>query len=258
MLLYPVARMLPMLEREKTVRDRENMLLDLLSMLNKSLLYHNPNPEQRLDGNRFQEMLFTSSPLFTTNDIHTGLARLLSRTHPSKFGRVMLATDNKGRLPVHHAAENGHCEVLQLLIRKMNESLEGWGDLMRKHRDSNGNAPGDLAAARGHIGVLEVLYPGETTPIDDCSLLAAAAGAGQLPVVEYLLQRRGMHPDGGGQPESGRTTPLGLASVGGFGRVVRALLRCGADINLTSRGRKTPLLPGRPAQEVRGGRDPTG
>lgn len=47
-----------------------------------------------------------------------------------------------------------------------------------------------------------------------------------------------MHPDTGA--ESGRT-PLGLASAGGYGLIVRALLRYEADVNLTSQGRKTPL-----------------
>jgi len=237
-----VVRRLPMLERETVSWDRENMLLDLLSMLNESLLRHNPDPEPPLDGNTSQKAILISTRLLTVDDTRRELASLVSRIHPSQFGRVMLATDKEGRLPVHHAAKDGHFEVLGLLIRKMNELLEDWGDLMRKYRDSSGKAPGDLAAGKGHINVLKVLCPSETTPMDDCSLLAAAAGAGQLLVVEYLLQRRSMHPDGGEQPgSSGRTTPLGLASAGGFGQVLRALLRCGADVNLTSQGRKTPL-----------------
>lgn len=225
LLLYPLMRGVSTLEFETS----ETVLLDLLSRINESLR-RKPEPS----GDKFRKPRFFFRRL-RADDIHTRLVHFLSRTNPSTFGRVMLVTDHEGRLPVHHAAENGQREVLELLIREMNALLEGWGDLMRKHRDSSGNVPGDLAAGRGHIDVLEALYPSKA-PIDS-SLLAAAAGAGQLLVVEYLLQR-GMHPDG--EPESGRT-PLGLASAGGFGQVIRSLLRCGADVNLATQGRKTPL-----------------
>ncbi|OHF04301.1 hypothetical protein CORC01_00640 [Colletotrichum orchidophilum] len=228
LLLYPIMRELPTLECE-TAKNREKVLLNLPSTFNE-LLDHEPEPSRSK-----LRTLYSIVPRSMIDDVLTKLVNIFSRINPSTFGRVMLVTDHEGRLPVHHAAENGQREVLELLIREMNGFLEGWGDLMRKYRDSSGNAPGDLAAGRGHIDVLDALYPGET-PID-CSLLAAAAGAGQLLVVEYLLQR-GMHPDG--EPASGRT-PLGLASARGFIQVVHSLLRCGADVNLTSQGRKTPL-----------------
>lgn len=98
------------------------------------------------------------------------------REDPLTLERAILATDSDGKLPIHHAAEIGQREVLELLIQRLDESRAGWGDLMRKHRDARGNTPGDLAARKGHSNVLEALFPGETR-IDD-SLLASAADAG--------------------------------------------------------------------------------
>ncbi|KAK1841563.1 hypothetical protein CCHR01_15797 [Colletotrichum chrysophilum] len=226
LLLYPLVR-----ELRGTAENREKVLLDLLLTLNESS-YHKPKSSR---SRLWARLLRQPKTEYMYEHIHTRLVQILSETDLSTFGRVMLVTDCKGRLAVHHAAESGKREALELLVWEMNDFLEGWGDLMRNHRDLSGNAPGDLAAGRGHIDVLDVLYPGET-PID-CSVLVAAAGAGQILVVEYLLQR-GVPPNG--EPASGRT-PLGLASAGGFSQVVHSLLRSGADVNLTSKGRKTPL-----------------
>ncbi|KAK7402650.1 hypothetical protein QQX98_011596 [Neonectria punicea] len=128
------------------------------------------------------------------------------------------------KTPLHCAAENGYAEVAEILAQAA--STEGI--------DNNNNSA-ILAARHGHSAALLAITKGDFEN-REC-LLAEAAGAGQLFIVEYLL-----HNNVSPNCKSQDSVPaLASASANGRIEVVRALLRANADINLTDADRATPL-----------------
>ena len=135
--------------------------------------------------------------------------------------------DIKGRTPLHYAAENGHQEVTEVLAD---------GGESAALEDNEGKLPAELAAAHGHLATLKALNRGKLK-IGDNRLLVAAAGAGQLLVVQYLLQN-GVSPDG---EKSSELLPLSVAASMGHVEIVSTLLRSKARINIEDSDRRTPL-----------------
>ncbi|KAI0598549.1 hypothetical protein F4775DRAFT_592269 [Biscogniauxia sp. FL1348] len=133
--------------------------------------------------------------------------------------------DNKGRSPLSWAAGNGHAAAAHVLLlhRRGADTIDIAAD-----RDRDGRNPVSWASGGGHLGVLRLLLPrgADDADADGWAPLAWAVHNDAPGVVEALaatgevdLDRR----DGAGR------TALSWAVEYGHARVVRALLREGAD-----------------------------
>ncbi|KAK0667487.1 ankyrin repeat-containing domain protein [Cercophora samala] len=151
---------------------------------------------------------------------------------------VLLARDNRDQFPLHHAIQHGQSEIVGLLHELRTKGHASTCDYWYPLPDNLDGyiTPEDLSAQQGQLDTLIKLHAGTANLTQ--SLLSAAAGAGQLLIVKYLLQH-GLDPNM--SSETSDDTPLGLAAAGGFTTVVRFLLDKGADINLADGGRKSPL-----------------
>ncbi|KAK1505510.1 ankyrin-1 [Colletotrichum abscissum] len=139
---------------------------------------------------------------------------------------VVEAADNMGLAPLHYAAERGFTNVTKILIDAQVNSIASAAYARRAAK---------LAAAHGYLETMKSIdggtleYGGE--------LLLAASRAGQLLIVQYLLQQS-VSPDG---QEDAKQRPISVATARGYNEVVRTLLRHKADINLGDSERRTPL-----------------
>ncbi|KAL6483278.1 hypothetical protein MHYP_G00081500 [Metynnis hypsauchen] len=159
--------------------------------------------------------------------------------------------DNNGYTPLHHAALNGHSEVVELLLRneastngpshpKLNEqtSLDlrefkrcGPFDPYINAKNNDNETPLHCAAQYGHSEVVRLLLEELTDPTMRNNRfetpLDLAALYGRLEVVKLLLCA---HPNLL-SCNTRKHTPLHLASRNGHLLVVEVLLNAGMDIN---------------------------
>ena len=67
--------------------------------------------------------------------------------------------DKNGITPIHLAAENGHLEVMKLLIKKTNNP--------NSPEFKNGKTPLHLAAENGHVDIIKILIKYLLKPLDN-------------------------------------------------------------------------------------------
>ncbi|KAK3291436.1 ankyrin repeat-containing domain protein [Chaetomium fimeti] len=164
------------------------------------------------------------------NSTMSAFAMVKAASGIDHLANLLGVLDNSMKTALHHAAESGAIEIAGLLGEK---------DVLRlssRARDVNGNIPAELAAQRGHLDVMKLMV---SWALDDSSdnLLLAAAKAGQLLGVRYLLQQD-CSPDG---PESRSPRPLAQAASEGHVAVVLSLLHAGAHVNMPDQERRTAL-----------------
>ncbi|KAL7897256.1 ankyrin repeat-containing domain protein [Trichoderma sp. TUCIM 5745] len=190
-------------------------ILDILIAQNKDIIYMRDNGGQ--------------TPLhFIAQCGKSDLTEvILSAARESgRLSEVITAVDAQGMTALHHASENGYTAIAQVLTNEMDNKQE---------KDSLGRLAADMAAENGHLATLQAiasnnLYGGHSS-------LIAASRAGQLLIVEYLLQR-GIDPN---SSEFTDHTPLTIASAHGWTGIARALLNHGAELDLGDSERRTPL-----------------
>mmetsp|Transcript_34262 Transcript_34262/g.86620 ORF Transcript_34262/g.86620 Transcript_34262/m.86620 type:complete len:120 (+) Transcript_34262:22-381(+) len=68
---------------------------------------------------------------------------------PKSAAALFNTTDNEGKTPAHHAAENGHADSLRIVLHN------GGGNLSAQ--DEAGCTPAHYASMNGHEGCLTVL-----------------------------------------------------------------------------------------------------
>lgn len=148
-----------------------------------------------------------------------------------KLGRleeVVNSVDGKNRTPLHYAAEYGYEEVAGALVSH-GASIEA--------EDAESKSAAELAAEHGHLSTLKTFVREQTENRD--RLMEAASRAGQLLIVQYLLQYDVSSRE---ENERGfRGAALSVAASWGRNHVVALLLRHGADVNWQDSDRMTPL-----------------
>ncbi|KAL7935471.1 ankyrin repeat-containing domain protein [Trichoderma chlorosporum] len=140
------------------------------------------------------------------------------------LSEILNKSDVSNFTPLHYAAKNGHEEIIQILMEKSQKATL-LNNLVSVEK---------LAAEHGHLRTLRILDRGQLQLEDQ--LLMAAVEAGQLLVVQYLLQA-GITPD----QEIGGQIPICVAAAHGWDAILRILLRHGANINSQDANRQTPL-----------------
>ena len=151
----------------------------------------------------------------------------------SKYGDVRHAT------ALTHAAENGHAELVPVLVKagaKLN------------HVIGDGQTAVAWAARKGHTATVQALIQAGAA-VDCCNALVtttalmSAAANGHADTVLALLQAGAdvnvMAP-GSSNAQLGRTA-LACAAIGGHGAIIDLLLGKGASINLKDHNGKTAL-----------------
>ena len=136
----------------------------------------------------------------------------------------MEITDLCGKLPIHWAAGHGETAVVAFFVaRGVDINVD----------DAQGRSPMNLAAAGGHASTVRFLSEqgaSMASGLFGSTALAMAAGKGDLPTVELLLEK-GAEIDGLGGFGGGRITALGMATRGNHIKVMTLLLDKGADID---------------------------
>ncbi|MCG3147869.1 MAG: hypothetical protein PCFJNLEI_01310 [Verrucomicrobiae bacterium] len=168
---------------------------------------------------------------------------------------------SRGYRPVQLAAENGHAEIVILLLDAgaatayNNYSLMELAArnghnavvavLLKRGLSINGNrssSPLQAAAAAGRAGTVEFLLEhgaNISEPRDDgCTALHYAALHGHPPAITVLLDR-GANIE---ITDNNGWTPLFYAAAGGTPEAVAALLSRGAKVNARSKRGWTPLM----------------
>jgi cytohesin len=140
--------------------------------------------------------------------------------------------DEFKRTPVHLAAEQGHANVVELLIKSRAEF---------DRPDIDGSSPLLIASAAGHVEVVERLIDAgaDISRLDDSgqSALHLASWNGANEVVSLLLRKLGKSD----QKTKSGYTPLHAAAWNGHAKVVAQLLKSGADPNPVDSDGWTPL-----------------
>ncbi|KAI8494515.1 positive regulation of extrinsic apoptotic signaling pathway via death domain receptors protein [Branchiostoma belcheri] len=134
--------------------------------------------------------------------------------------------------PLHHAAEEGHVGVAELL-------LKAWAQV--DSRDQDENTPLHKAALGGHVGVAELLLKAgaqvDSRDEDENTPLHIAASKGHVGVTKLLLKA-------GAQVDSRNGfeyTPLHYAALRGHVGVAELLLKTGAQVNSRDQDEDMPL-----------------
>ena len=135
--------------------------------------------------------------------------------------------DGQDKTPFHYAAENGHTEVVELLLNYKRST---------KFEDESYQQAAELAAARGHLDTVK-LFNSAVKKMSGYKILEAASRAGQLLVVEHLLRNELASPDG----DRSHARPVSSAASKGYNEIVRTLLRYKAAVNIEDDTRKSPL-----------------
>lgn len=169
--------------------------------------------------------------------------------------------DGNDKTALEAAAENGHSEIVELLLScsdkgsvgartdKAIDAAAAHGHLAivkRLFPTVNSDAPSPScqralyrASASGHVLVVEFLLSQDVRSGGDAeeSPIAAAAKNGRLAVVRTLLE----HDEDPNVETEDDLTPLHLAVRGGRFKIVDMLLKNGADANALDSERMTPL-----------------
>lgn len=210
---------------------------------------------------RFQTDQYKISPLChaaSTGDIDTVLAQLQQGCAVNAWeqGEAHRYT------PLIAAAENGHTDIVELLIgagADVNLSdgqgcsalycaaMHGRADIVSlllgeegirvDEKMLDGTTAFYQAAAGGHVAAAEVLLNGSVVSFglrQEC--LASACRRGDIAIVALLFRRGGM-----GLGEMNRNSCLHLAAAGGRTALVAWLLACGVAANANGIGNLTPL-----------------
>ncbi|KAL4224939.1 Ankyrin repeat and sterile alpha motif domain-containing protein 1B [Mactra antiquata] len=137
--------------------------------------------------------------------------------------------DSQGCTPVHLAAWNGDAEVVMQLLTAGHDS-ENVDPVSINQQNSTGDTALHCAAQHGHVAVVDVLLNKSAAPtirnLNDASPLDLAAQYGRLEVVQRLLIS---HPELAHHPSSTQS-PLHLASRNGHRDIAAVLLDNHFDI----------------------------
>ncbi|KAL9568941.1 hypothetical protein ACKAV7_006927 [Fusarium commune] len=140
--------------------------------------------------------------------------------------------DNWARTPLSYAAENGHEDIIQLLLNKGAEF---------ESKDNNGRTPLSYAAQEGHGATVERLLDNgakiDSKDTYGSTPLSWAIAFRQKVVVKLLLDKGADHES---KDNFGRT-PLSWAAEDGYEDAIQLLLKKGADLESKGNNGRTPL-----------------
>ena len=147
-----------------------------------------------------------------------------------KYGMAANREDNKGHIPLHYAAYNGHLNIAQYLI------IEQHWDCDPSCENNDGNTPLHLACDQGHLNIVQYLIREEhcnpsCEDNDGKTPLHYACDQGHLNIVQYLIREEHCNPS---CEDNDGKTPLHYACHrNGQPHIVQYLLSTGQANPLT-------------------------
>ncbi|KAF5988695.1 ankyrin protein [Fusarium bulbicola] len=163
-----------------------------------------------------------------------GLTKIVSQLLDS--GAEADVKDDFGRTPLSYAAEYGHKDTVELLMKHADTDTDS--------TDEQGRTPLSWAAGRGHVDVLKTLLNCPTVNVNSKdshsqSPLSWAARMGAVNAVRYLLTRNEANKES--RDRSGQT-PLSWAAYKGHLEITTMLAESpGVDIDSKDDFSQTPL-----------------
>src|SRR3990167_2447934 len=254
-------------DKIKNIRNANKYAEDLFNEISKKLHSEawKKYPEMNLDNAKRTSLLGVSwlhmATMFGHTDQVKGLIKLLVWGSNVSSDYINRAVKPNDFTPLWVAAENGHLEVVEVLI-KCGANIDqvcnggtplfiaaqtGYGDVVKVLIDAkanidqicNGYTPLYVAAQNGHLEVVKVLIDGKAN-IDwiykGFTPLYVAAQQGHADVVKALIDAKANID----QICNGYT-PLWIAAHNGHLEVVKTLIMAGANANQAGSGRDTPL-----------------
>jgi len=162
---------------------------------------------------------------------YLGLDEIAIRLLEEDKGCSADMVDARGRTPLMWAAESGHEDMVNLLLRRK--------DVNRNSKDHDGSTP------LWYEGIAKLLHgrkkvnPNSKDTFGNTPLIYAAEG-GHEGIVKLLLGQKGVNPD---SRNDGGQTPLLCAAKNGREGIVKLLLdRKGVNPDSTNDDGQTPLL----------------
>jgi ankyrin repeat protein len=155
---------------------------------------------------------------------HTDIVELLIGA-----GADVKLSNGQDRSALYCAATNGHTDIVILLLQQ--------DDIRAEERMLDGSAAFCRAAVGGHAAAAEVLLDNSTVSFrsrQEC--LVTACHRGDIAIVDLLFRRGGL-----GLGELDGNSCLHLAAARGRTALVTWLLGCGVDANASGAGNLTPL-----------------
>lgn len=96
-------------------------------------------------------------------------------------GDLIIKIDVNSRIPADYAAENGHIQILKLLLNSRHSSID---------RERSVRSPLFVGALNGHLNVVKILID-QTSDIDFAlDPLIAAAEKGHIDIIKFLLGKK--------------------------------------------------------------------
>jgi len=156
--------------------------------------------------------------------------------------------DDKGRSCLSYLAEFDATEAIQALL-DCDKRKDAVLKLLDDEGDNNGDSPLTHAACKGHARTVRLLC--QTHKIDNqlqsvdktdgANIFHLAARFGQVDIIRILGE---YYPQGLNRRDATGRTPLSTAMEDTSESVLRALLECGADVNLPDFSGRTPVSHG--------------
>lgn len=164
----------------------------------------------------------------------TTIVRLLLNS--SEDSRINAKDIPYGKTALSYAAENGHKEIVEVLISTKAVVVDSL--------DDEGRTPLSYAAARGHEGIVQTLINTEGVTIDlpdkyGQTPLSHAAGEGHGGIVQTLINTKGVTVN---SADKDGWTPLCHAAAEGHEQIVHILIGTeGVAVNPSNKYGRTPL-----------------
>lgn len=190
------------------------------------------------DTDYLTQYLAEGGEVYVDSPSNPPLAVLATQKGHTDFIRLLI----EGGFDVNEPFISNDQYILHYAIPRV-EDLEFFRVLIKagvdaNHEDRTGLKPLRAAFSNGPVALVELLIAAGARLEDPLALWRAAAGSGQIELLEFLLEKFGSN--GVGMSGTDQRTPIFIAALRGKLEAVKWLISKGADPNAVDRNGDTP------------------